>query len=220
MEKIKQQEGEELIEKKKRWRPRKEKTNEELLQNLQAKEAPIPDWKNFDIHKIAGFNPVSWALILKNVKEDKEGNHFIVITWRKYVEFKNQQEIPDSFYQMKWKTLFVWDKLEWTTLWDGVSYRSSMEWINIHLEERRTKYKSNDWALYLWKLYKNTVYSTSKVLIEITRNWKKVKITEDMVERYLLWQASSTEEWNISYAKRTNPEFSKYMEDFLMNGWK
>jgi hypothetical protein len=157
---------------------------------------------------------------LKNVKEDKEGNHFIVITWRKYIEFKNQQEIPDSFYQMKWKTLFVWDKLEWTTLWDGVSYRSSMEWINIHLEERRTKYKSNDWALYLWKLYKNTVYSTSKVLIEITRNWKKVKITEDMVERYLLWQASSTEEWNISYAKRTNPEFSKYMEDFLMNGWK
>ena len=220
MEKIKQQEGGELIEKKKRWRPRKEKTNEELLQNLQAKEAPIPDWKNFNIQKIAGFNPVSWALILKNVKEDKEGNHFIVITWRKYIEFKNQQEIPDSFYQMKWKTLFVWDKLEWTTLWDGVSYRSSMEWINIHLEERRTKYKSNDWALYLWKLYKNTVYSTGKVLIEITRNWKKVKITEDMVERYLLWQASSTEEWNISYAKRTNPEFSKYMEDFLMNGWK
>jgi len=220
MEKIKQQEGGELIEKKKRWRPRKEKTNEELLQNLQAKEASIPDWKNFDIQKIAGFNPVSWALILKNVKEDKEGNHFIVITWRKYIEFKNQQEIPDSFYQMKWKTLFVWDKLEWTTLWDGVSYRSSMEWINIHLEERRTKYNSNDWALYLWKLYKNTVYSTSKVLIEITRNWKKVKITEDMVERYLLWQASSTEEWNISYAKRTNPEFSKYMEDFLMNGWK
>ncbi len=213
MEKFNNSESWEQIEKKKRWRPRKEKINEELLQNLQSKEAPIPDWKNFDIQKVANFDTVNWTLVLENVKEDKDWTRFVYIEWRKYVEAKDKLNLPDSFYQVKWKTLFIWDKIEWTTFWDGISYRcSSFATENIHLEERKSKYNGNDWVLYLWKLYRTGVRATNETITEIRRNWKLVKITKDMVDRVLSWTANWTEIANIKYAAKTDPEFFAYFE--------
>ena len=51
MEEIKDFETWEVI-KRKRWRPRKDRTEQELLQALKVKEAPIPDWSNFNIKDI------------------------------------------------------------------------------------------------------------------------------------------------------------------------
>lgn len=114
---------------------------------------------------------------------------------------------------MKWKTLFIWDKIEWTTFWDGISYRcSSFATENIHLEERKSKYNGNDWVLYLWKLYRTSVRATSETITEIRRNWKLVKITKDMVDRVLSWTANLTEIANIKYAAKTDPEFFAYFE--------
>ena len=40
-----------------------------------------------------------------------------------------------------------------------------------------------------------------------------VRITKEMVDRYFNGSASKTEEININYAKKTDPEFFAYMQD-------
>ena len=67
MEEIKNFETWEVI-KRKRWRPRKDRTEEKLLQALNAKEAPIPDWKHFNIKDIVKLKEDSVIEVL-NVKD-------------------------------------------------------------------------------------------------------------------------------------------------------
>lgn len=212
MEKNKLSENWEVI-KRGRWRPRKIRTDEELLQNLKTKEAPIPDWKTLNIKDVVKFKE-EWKFEMKDIKENKKWEKYVVIKWRKYYEYLWWAERPDSFYSMKWNTLFIWDKVEWANFWDWIYINSSTYMQgSVYIEERKAKYSEINKAIHLWALLKNRSYTLSETLTTIQRNWKMVKITKEMVDRYCNWSASKTEELCINYAKKTNPEFFAYMED-------
>ena len=203
----------EVVEKRKRWRPRKIKTEEELLTTLKEKEAPIPDWNNFNIKTIAKLDQSTWLISMLNLKDNEKGEQYISIGWRKYYEYKGYGEAPNSMFMLKWKTLYIWDKIEWTTFRNGVSFMcSTFNADSVYVEERSTKYNTSDRALHLWKVLKSRNYTTSETLTTVTRNWKRVKITKEMVERFLSWMATKTEEICINYAKKINPEFCGYLE--------
>lgn len=215
MEEIKNFETWEVI-KRKRWRPRKDRTEEKLLQALNAKEAPIPDWKHFNIKDIVKLKEDSVIEVL-NVKENEKWEKYISVWWRKYYEYTWWFNRPDSFYFLKWKTLFIWDRIEWTTFWDWVSFRcSTFEPGSVFVEERKTRYNIWDRALYLWQMYKSRSYTISETIATTVRNWKRVRITKDMIERFFDWRATRSEEDAIAYAKKTNPEFYAYMEDHTL----
>ena len=214
MEEIKNCETWEVI-KRKRWRPRKERTEQELLQTLKIKEAPIPDWKNFNIKDIVKLKE-DWMFDIKNPKENEKWEKYISIWWRKYYEYDWWFKRPDSFYYKKWKTLFIWDKIEGTSFWDWVSFRCSVyETGSVYVEEHKTKLNIWDRALYIWKLYKSRSYTISETIATTVRNWKRVKITKEMIDRFIAWNAGKTEQVVINYAMKTNPEFFAYMEDRL-----
>ena len=212
MEEIKNLEGWQ-VEKKKRGRPRKIRTEEDLVNNLKAKEAPIPDWKSLNIKDYVQLRE-DWRFDMKDIKENKKGQKYVNIKWRTYYQYNWWEERPDSFYSIKWSTLFIWDKVEWTSFWSWVYINCSTysQW-SVYVEERNAKYSVANRAFHLWALIKSRSYSLSETLATIQRNWKRIKITKDMVDRYCNWAATKTEEININYAKKTNPEFFAYMED-------
>ena len=211
MEEIELKEGWEI--KRKRWRPRKIRTDEELLQNLRSKEAPIPDWKTFNIKDVVRLKE-EWTFELKGVKENEKGEKYITIKWRKYYEYSWWPKRPDSYYVVRWSTLFIWDKIEWTSFWNWIYLRcSTFEPGSVYVEERKWKYSDINRAIHVWSLLKSRSYTISETLATIQRNWKIVRITKDMVDRYCNGTASKTEEINVNYAKKTNPEFFAYMED-------
>lgn len=201
------------LTKKKRWRPRKNNTPE-IAQALEVSEDTIPDWKVFNINEIAEINPWTVQIIsLKNVKTNKDWEKYIVINWRKYYEFKWQWEPKDSMYILKWNSLFIWDKFEWLTNRDGVSFRySSGMGENMSFEQRKTKYAS--WAMHLKQIYKSETFSTSEVLTVIRHWWKLVKITKNMIDQYLnqKWLNKTTKA-AVELAIATSPEVFAYMQE-------
>lgn len=211
MEEFELKEGWEI--KRKRWRPRKIRTDEELLQNLKAKEAPIPNWKTFNIKDIVQLKEEG-TFEMKGVTEDEKWGKYIKIKWRKYYEYTGWSDRPDSYYIVKWSTLFIWDKIEWTNFWDWIYLRcSTFEQGSVYVEERKWKYSDINRAIHLWSLLKSKSHTISETLVTIKRNWKMVRITKEMVDRYFNGSASKTEEININYAKKTDPEFFAYMQD-------
>jgi hypothetical protein len=213
MDKISNTEGWEII-KRKRWRPKKIKSDE-LLTTLTAKEAPIPDWKKFNIRDITNLNTLIWDIELKDIKVNNKGERYIDIKWRKYFEHVWQPTDKESLFMKKWKTLFIWDKIE------GLAYRTwisiqctSFEWENLHLEERKSRYNPYDRSLHLWELLSSQTHSASEIITTILRNWKIVRITKDMITRYFAWKASNVEVDCIKYAMRKEPWFLAYMQNF------
>ncbi|MBR6908220.1 hypothetical protein IKN40_07250 [bacterium] len=57
--------------KKKRGRPRKQRTQEDLVNNFEAKEAPIPDWKSLNIKDFVQLRE-DGRFDLKDIKENEK----------------------------------------------------------------------------------------------------------------------------------------------------
>ena len=205
--------GAEVV-KKRRGRPSKQ-VNEELASALEVENAPIPDWKNFEVKTIADINNMWNPIInLKNVKVDKKGNKYIVIEWRKYYEYS--PEAPkDSMYMIKWNNLFIWDRAEWLTFRMWVTFRYFNR-VGEDIEFNQTKTKYAWWVFHLQQSYKSTTYTASETLSVIRKNWRIVKVTKNMVEKYMNDPENKTLAWIIDAAKKQDPEFFAYMQSLDM----
>ena len=209
MEKISN--DEELLKKRKDW-PHKNSTSE-IAQTLEKSEGMIPDWKIFNIKKIADINTwIDHIINLKNVKTSKSWEKYIIINWRKYYEFNWQWNPKDSMYTLKWNSLFIWDKFEWLTNRDGVSFRF-LRWIweNISFEQRKTKYAW--WAIHLKEIYKSENLTISEILGIIRYKWKLVRITKNMLDKYINWWLNKNENNIVEVAIWINPNVFAYIQE-------
>jgi len=194
----------------KKVRPSNEIKNE-LISNLNNDEEMIPDWKSFEIDDIADINN-TWNPImrLKNLKIDKKGRKYITIKWRKYYEYSEESQ-NNSIFVMKGNNLFIWDKFEWLSYRSWVSFRySNKTWEEIEFTQSKTKYSW--WVFHLQQTYKSKNYTSSKTLVIIRRHWKIVKVTENMVQKYLMNPEDPTINKIILDAKKQSPEFFAYMQ--------
>ena len=207
MEKI----GEELQIKR---RGRHRKNIQELSQVLETSETQIPNRKVFNINEIADINPWDEQIInLKKVKSNKNWENYIEINGRKYYEF-NWEWIPkDSMYIYKWNSLFIWDKFEWLTNRDWVSFKySNSIWGNIDFEQVKTKYDAQ-WIMHLKQIYKSESFSASEVIAIIKRSWKIIKITKDLIDKYLSWSLNKTTKATVEAAIRLDPKVFAYIQE-------
>lgn len=203
--------GEEL-QIKRRGRPRK--NIQELSQVLETSETQIPNRKVFNINEIADINPWDEQIInLKKVKSNKNWENYIEINGRKYYEF-NWEWIPkDSMYIYKWNSLFIWDKFEWLTNRDWVSFKySNSIWGNIDFEQVKTKYDAQ-WIMHLKQIYKSESFSASEVIAIIKRSWKIIKITKDLIDKYLSWSLNKTTKATVEAAIRLDPKVFAYIQE-------
>lgn len=202
------------LPKRKRWRPRKNSTPE-IVQTLDETEELIPEWKVFNINEIADINPWTTQIItLKWVKTTKTWEKYITINWRKYYEYNGQWEPKKSMYILKSSSLFIWDRFEWLTNRDGVSFRySSRIGDSIDFEQRKTKYTW--WAMHLKDIYKSETLSTSEVIAIVRHWWKIVKITKDMLDQYPKWWLSKTANAAVEAAIATNPDVFAYITEIM-----
>jgi hypothetical protein len=114
-------------------------------------------------------------------------------------------------YINKWSSLFIWDKFEWLTNRDGVSFRySRWIWENISFEQRKTKYAW--WAMHLKEIYKSENLSISEVLTIVRYKWKLVKVTKNMLDKYLSWWLNKTEKDVVEAVICTDPNVFAYLE--------
>jgi hypothetical protein len=149
---------------------------------------------------------------LKNVKTNKSWEKYIVINWKKYYEFNWEWDPKDSIYTLKWNSLFIWDRFEWLTNRDGVSFRySRWIWENISFEQRKTKYAW--WAMHLKEMYKSENLSISEVLAIIRHRWKLIRITKNMLDNYINWWLNKTEKDIVEIASWTNPNVFAYIQE-------
>lgn len=203
--------GEELQIKRRGW-PRK--NIQELSQVLETSETQIPNRKVFNINEIADINPWDEQIInLKKVKSNKNWENYIEINGRKYYEF-NWEWIPkDSMYIYKWNSLFIWDKFEWLTNRDWVSFKySNSIWGNIDFEQVKTKYDAQ-WIMHLKQIYKSESFSASEVIAIIKRSWKIIKITKDLIDKYLSWSLNKTTKATVEAAIRLDPKVFAYIQE-------
>ena len=205
------------LSKKKRWEI-SENNAQKIAQTLEVSEEINPDWKVFNINEIAEINTWTEQIIsLKNVETSKTWEKYIFINWRKYYEFNGKWDPKDSIYVLRWNSLFIWDKFEWLTNRDGVSFRySRWIWDNICFEQHKAKYDiqwTTKWAIHLKQLYKSKNISTSEIITFIKRWWKaKQPITKDLIDQYLNW---SLKEWKKAMAEAAiakSPEVFAYMQ--------
>lgn len=187
--------------------------SEEIIEDGEPVEEELPDWKNFNLKEIANINP-NWNEIisLKNVEVDEKWEKYIKIWWRKYYEFNWQWTPKKSFYILKGNMLFLWDKIEWLSNRDWVSFSYISESReDISFEQRKTKYLW--WTFYFKEVYKTEMLSRSEVITTIYRSWKKIKITKNFVNKYLNWELNKTNIAVIEAAIRLDPVFAAYMEE-------
>lgn len=208
MEKINN--GEELLTKR---GVRAHKNTKELSQTLEVSEDQIPNWKVFNINEIADINP--WAndiITLKGIKANKDWEKYIKINWRKYYEYNWQWTPKDSMYVLKWNSLFIWDKFEWLTNRDGVSFRySRWSWENISFEQHRTKYAW--WVMHLKQIYKSEGLLASEVIATVKHSWRIIKITKNMLDKYMRWKLTKTDKDIIEAASRLDPVVFAYIQE-------
>jgi len=203
--------GEEL-QIKRRGRPRK--NIQELSQALETSETQVPNRKVFNINEIADINPWDNQIInLKRVKSNKNWENYIEINGRKYYEFNWEWTPKDSMYVFKWNSLFIWDKFEWLTNRDWVSFKySNLIWGNISFEQVKTKYDAQ-WVMHLKQIYKSESFSASEVIAVIKRSWKMIKITKDLIDKYLSWSLNKTTKATVEAAIRLDPNVFAYIQE-------
>ncbi len=208
MEKINS--GEELLNKR---GVRSHKNIKELSQTLEASEDKIPNWKIFNINEIADINLWNNNIItLKNIKINKNWEKYISINWRKYYEYDWQWNYRDSIYVLKWNSLFIWDKFEWLTNRDGVSFRYS-RWLkeNISFEQHRSKYAW--WVIHLKQIYKSESLLASEIITTIQYSWRIIKITKNMLDKYIKWKLIKTDKNIIEAAIKLDPVVFAYIQE-------
>lgn len=191
-----------------------ENSKKSLVKNLNVNKSSIPDWKSFDIKDIAEIR--LWSnnkIILKNVKEDGNWKKFIELNWRKYYEFNWKWMPKNSFYISKGSSLFLGDKIGWLPIWDWVSFRCLHESMDGFLfEQRKTRYSW--WAMYLQQIYKSENFPSGNSVMTVNKKWKSVKITKNLIEKYLEWSISDTSRHMIEDAIKSDPEFFEYIENY------
>ncbi len=188
------------------------KSKEDLVKNLNVSKSSIPDWKNFDIEDIAEVKMwLDQKIFLKDVKENANGERYIEINWRKYYEYNGKWTPKNSFYIHKRGALFLWDKIWWLSVWDGVSFRYLNDsWENFFFEQRKTRYSW--WAMHLQQLYKSENFPSWDSITTVSKRWKRVKITKNLIEKYLDWSIGDSSRVIIENAMKLDPEFFEYVE--------
>ena len=189
------------------------KSTQEISQTLDNSEGQIPNWKVFNIKEIADINPwTNQMIVLKNVKVWKDWEKYIVINWRKYYEYKWQWEPKDSIYVLKWSSLFIWDKFEWLSNRDGVAFRYTIGiGENISFMQQKAKYMW--WAMQLKDIYKSESIYAGEVVAIIRHSWKLIRITKDLIDKYINWWLSKTSKDMVEIAIRLNPDILAYIEN-------
>lgn len=192
--------------------PTLENSKKALVKNFNAKKSSIPDWKSFDIKDIAEIR--LWSnnkIILKNVKEDGNWKKFIEINWRKYYEFNWKWTPKNSSYIHKGSSLFLGDKVSWLPFWDWVSFRCLHESMDSFLfEQRKTRYSW--WAMQLQQIYKSEIFPSGNSVTTINTKWKNVKITKNLIDKYLDWSISDSSRRIIEDSIRSDSDFLAYIE--------
>lgn len=145
---------------KRRWRPPKLRTAEELAAILKAKEEKERRKKereaknenkildNYDNHEEEEFEPSDWNALrfsdfaqfidsayvtsLKEVKEDKNGK-YIELLGTKFYE-RNAEKNSKHVYRFSGSSIFVGDQIPWTRIWKWVSYRYTRDWNRRELQ--------------------------------------------------------------------------------------
>jgi hypothetical protein len=116
-------------------------------------------------------------------------------------------------YIYKWNSLFIWDKFEWLTNRDWVSFKySNSIWGNIDFEQVKTKYDAQ-WIMHLKQIYKSESFSASEVIAIIKRSWKIIKITKDLIDKYLSWSLNKTTKATVEAAIRLDPKVFAYIQE-------
>jgi hypothetical protein len=184
-----------------------------LVKNLNVSKSSIPDWKNFDIEDIAEVKMwLDQKIFLKDVKENAKGERYIEINWRKYYEYNGKWTPKNSFYIHKRGALFLWDKIWWLSVWDGVSFRYLNDsWENFFFEQRKTRYSW--WVMHLQQIYKSENVSKSWIITTFYWRWKNVQITKDIIERYLNWSISDSAKKMVEAAIKFDPDLLIYIEE-------
>ncbi len=188
------------------------KSKEDLVKNLNVSKSSIPDWKNFDVRDIADIR--IWSekkIVLKCEKEDGKRRKFIEINWRKYYEFNWKGTPAESFYIYRGWSLFLWDKLWWLAIWEWVSFRCLPDSMDSFIfEQRWTRYSW--WAMHLQQLYKSENFPSWDSITTVSKRWKRVKITKNLIEKYLDWSIGDSSRVIIENAMKLDPEFFEYVE--------
>lgn len=125
-------------EKEKRKLEREEKKKQEECwefsdQDFEAEFDPT-DWDTINFDDFAEFTTWESLLQLKNVKENNRGK-YIEVAWKKFYKRDAQKNTPHVF-RLAWASVFLGDKIPWTLLWKGVTYRytrdSNMRTLQSH----------------------------------------------------------------------------------------
>lgn len=192
---------------------RPHKNIKELSQTLETSEDKIPNWGTFNINEIADINLWTDNIItLKNIKTNKDWEKYISINWRKYYEYNWQWNPKDSMYVLKWNSLFIWDKFEWLTNRDGVSFRySRWSWENISFYQHRTKYAW--WIMHLKQIYKSENLLSSELIATVKYSWRIIRVTKNMLDKYMKWKLIKTDRDIIEAAIRLDPTVFAYIQE-------
>jgi hypothetical protein len=115
-------------------------------------------------------------------------------------------------YVLKWNSLFIWDKFEWLTNRDGVSFRySRWVWGNVSFEQHRTKYAW--WVMHLKQIYKSESFLSSEIITTIKYSWRIIKVTKNMLDKYMRWKLTKTDKDIIEAAIRLDPIVFAYIQE-------
>jgi len=200
-----------------KWWETPKKLKDDLFLDLDTNEENIPNWKILDIKEIADSNPWSnQAIKLKNKKIDNNWNKYIEINWRKYYEYNWESAPKDSMYIHKWNSLYIWDKFEWLAIRDWTIFKyTRWGWDFIFYEQRKAKY--GWWTIHLKEIYKSEIFRNSEIITIISIWWKRIKITKNLIERYLKWELNQPKKNIVETAITIDPNVFSYIQSLKDN---
>ena len=139
-------------EKEKRKLEREERRKQRDLnglgkENIEEKFEPT-DWDAIAFEDFAEFTTWEFLLQLKNLKENSKGQ-YIDVAWKKFYNWDAQKNNPHVF-RLAWASVFLWDKIPWLLLWKGVSYRYTKDWNMRTLQSHDAQLTAN-WVQVLKK---------------------------------------------------------------------
>jgi len=131
-----------------REKGRKQKNlNEMGKENIEEEFEPT-DWNDIAFDDFAEFTTWEFLLQLKNLKENSRGK-YIDVAWKKFYNRDAQKNNPHVF-RLAWASVFLWDKIPWLLLWKGVSYRYTKDWNMRTLQSHDAQLTAN-WVQVLKK---------------------------------------------------------------------
>ena len=127
---------------------RKQKDLSEIEKENIEEEFDPTDWNAIAFDDFAEFTTWEFLLQLKNLKENSRGK-YINVVWKKFYNRDVQKNNPHVF-RFAWASVFLWDKIPWLLLWKWVSYRYTKDWNMRTLQSHDAQLTAN-WVQVLKK---------------------------------------------------------------------